>query len=190
MEQTLSKSEAERRARVASAKGRKIKKLVIWLVVLILMAGGSWWLLDFSRSADERKPGEAIPDIGREHLTGGQEVTSYNSNPPTSGPHYAQPAAWGIYEEELQDEQLVHNLEHGGVWISYKDKDNPELIDQLKDIADDYSVKVIMTYRPKNDSRIAVAAWGRLLELESFDKKQIEDFIKAFINKGPEQVPF
>src|SRR3989344_5078 len=49
----------------------------------------------------------------------GASHEAYNSNPPTSGPHYEQPSRWGVSQAELPDEQLIHNLEHGGIWISY-----------------------------------------------------------------------
>lgn len=185
-----SKSERERQERFQSSRRKKLARAGLWLVFLAVVVAGSYGAVVFSKKAQERKPGVEVPDQGALHIGIGQEHEPYNSNPPTSGPHYAEPAKWGIYDHELPDEQLVHNLEHGGIWISYRDSDNTDLIHELKDIADDYSLKVILTPRPQNDSLIAVAAWGRLLKLESFDRKQIIDFIKAFINKGPEQVPF
>ncbi|MBD2449999.1 DUF3105 domain-containing protein [Nostoc sp. FACHB-152] len=71
-------------------------------------------------------PGFRFPDLGQQHVEVGTSVTynSNNSNPPTSGPHYPYPAAWGIYVYPPADEFLVHNLEHGGVIISY----NPQQI--------------------------------------------------------------
>ncbi len=47
---------------------------------------------------------------------------------------------------------------------------------------------MIITLRQKNDSRIAVAAWTRLLKLDRYDERAIVDFIKAYRNKGPETV--
>ena len=41
-------------------------------------------------------PGIRFPDLGQQHVEVATSVT-YNSNPPTSGPHYPYPAAWGIY---------------------------------------------------------------------------------------------
>ena len=186
----ISKNEQERIARIKDARRRRIKKVFIWLVVLALIVAVIYGLVVWSKQAAKNKPGEAIPELGREHIDVGSPRPEYNSNPPTSGQHYGVPANWGIYGEELPDEQLIHNLEHGGIWISYRDKDNQELMDQLKGIADDFSLKVILTPRAANDALIAVAAWGRLMKLESFDEGQIRDFIGTFINRGPEQVPF
>lgn len=189
-DQNLSKSEQERLTRISASRMRKFRNLVIWLLIAAAIAGGAYWVVDYSKKSESRKPGEAIAELGRNHIAVGAAHDPYNSNPPTSGLHYEQWAKWGIYDEQLPDEQLIHNLEHGGIWISYRDKDNQDVIEKLKDIAEDYSVKVILTYRPQNDAPIAVAAWTRLLKLDVFDEKQIKAFIQAFINRGPEQVPF
>ena len=175
---------------MGASRKRKFRNAAIWLLVVAAIAGGAYWVVQYSDKSESRKPGEAVPDLGRNHIAVGTQHEPYNSNPPTSGPHYEQWAKWGVYDEPVPDEQLIHNLEHGGIWISYRDKDKQDLIDKLKNVAEDYSVKVILTYRPENDSPIALAAWTRLLKLQSFDEKQIKGFIRAFINKGPEQTPY
>lgn len=119
-------------------------------------------------------------------------ILSYNSNPPTSGPHYPEAAKEGFYDYELPDEQLVHNLEHGDIWISYKNGLDQKIIDKLKEFA---GRKIIITMRSKNDKDIALAAWRRLdkfnLKGNSITKeelKRISDFIKRYKNRGPEKV--
>lgn len=134
-------------------------------------------------------PGERVPVLAnRSHIPPGTMTTEYNSNPPTSGPHWATTATWGVHTEVLPDELLVHNLEHAGVWISYKDPKDTELAANLAAIAGRYRTKVVVTPRPKNDAPIAVAAWGRLLKLQSYDEDQIVRFINAYRTKvGPER---
>ena len=188
--QQISKNEQERQNRFKEVKKRRKKKVFIWLGVLVIAAGIVYGLVILSKDAQQNKPGEAITELGQEHIPDGQIVDNYNSNPPTSGPHYAAPADWGAYKQPLPDERLVHNLEHGGIWLSYRDTDDQALISHLEEIVNRYGIKTIVTPRPQNDSRIAVAAWGRLLKLEEFDRGQIENFIEAFINKGPEQTPY
>ena len=190
-ESNLSKAEIERAARVRSARLKKIKRIFIWVLVLAVIAGAVWGLVIWSKKAEANKPGaEITPMTSRDHIPETAPKPDYSSNPPTSGPHWATPANWGVYDKELADQQLVHNLEHGGIWISYKDAADTALVDQLKSIANEYSLKVIMTPRAADPDRIDVAAWGRLLRLDQFDGKQIRDFIGAFINRGPEQVPY
>ncbi len=186
----ISKNEQERLARRKDMRRRRIKKILIWLLVLGAIAAAIYGLVYWSRKAGANKPGQAIAELERVHIDPGTKVTTYNSNPPTSGPHYPTWSDWGAHDEQIADEFLVHNLEHGGIWISYKNPEDKELIGKLKSIVSEYSLKVILTPRPENDAPIAVAAWGRLLKLESFDERELRDFIGAFINRGPEQVPY
>jgi hypothetical protein len=190
-ETNLSKAEAERAARLKSVRMRQVKKIIIWIVLLAAAAGAIYGLAAWLKYSASRKPGEAEPVMAsRDHIPAGSAAPEYNSNPPVSGPHYPAPANWGVYDHQLPDQQLVHNLEHGGIWISYKDPNDALTIAQLKSIVNDYSLKVIMTPRPEDPDRIDVAAWGRILRLDHFDEQQIRDFIGAFINRGPEQVPY
>lgn len=129
--------------------------------------------------------GQEIPIEGREHVPEGTKVDYRNSNPPTSGNHWPTPAWWGFYNAPLPDEQLVHNLEHGGIWISYKDIDDTTKTQLLK-LAQQYPQAVIVTHRLENDTRIAVASWGRLEKLDAFDEEKIITFIKANFNQSPE----
>lgn len=132
---------------------------------------------------------ETYPNQGAQHIPLGQAHPAYNSNPPTSGWHTAQTAQWGVFRREIPDEILIHNLEHGGIWISYKDPNDTKLVEQLEALVSRYRSKVILAPRPKNDSPVVVAAWTHLLKLDGYDERRIEDFIKAYKNRGPEQVP-
>jgi len=138
-----------------------------------------------SSSISPSTVGQEISIEGREHVPEGTKVDYRNSNPPTSGNHWPTPAEWGFYNTPLPDEQLVHNLEHGGIWMSYKDIDDATKTKLLK-LAQQYPQAVIVTPRSENDTKIAVASWGRLEKLDVFDEEKIIAFIKANINKSPE----
>ncbi|MFA4831173.1 MAG: DUF3105 domain-containing protein [Patescibacteria group bacterium] len=161
------------------------KKIVIWIVIIILTVGLVYWLAKSAQKSEAGRPGEAVSLQGAQHVAVGAEHPKYNSNPPTSGWHYAAPANGGFYENELPDEQVLHNLEHGSIWISYKDIDEDTKI-KLEDIGRRFSQSVIITPREKNDAKIALASWGRLQKLEQFDEEAIINFIKANKNKSPE----
>lgn len=71
-------------------------------------------------------PGTRIADLGREHVSIGEKV-DYNSNPPTSGPHYEEWIRAGVYEIPKDDRNLVHSLEHGYVIMHYNCSANSKL---------------------------------------------------------------
>jgi hypothetical protein len=126
------------------------------------------------------------PIQSRDHIEIGSTHPTYNSNPPTSGWHYANPANIAFYSSQLPDEQLVHNLEHGQIWISYRDADDQEAIDALRAVQATQPGAVIVTHRPENPSRIAVASWGRLLLLDEPDTEQMYAYITRYKNHAPE----
>jgi hypothetical protein len=166
------------------------RPFLIGIVVFALMLGGIAGLArlqgNVSQSPEDR-PGETLAIQGQEHIAVGAAHPDYNSNPPTSGWHYAEPADWGIYDSELPDEQLIHNLEHGGVWISHKDVDAGTL-EKLKAIAAKYPGSVVLGPRSRNDAPIAIVAWGKLQKLQVFDQAAIETFIRANKNQSPEPI--
>lgn len=180
-----------KKTRVDAAIRKQKLRVLFWIsgiviLIILLITGGVW----FSQKRNANLPGQFIPDQGREHVGPGH-VHIYNSNPPTSGWHSSQPAEWGVYKEELADETVIHNLEHGGVWISYKSDIPEEVRKKLENFYEKWGRKVIIAPRSKNDSDIALAAWNRLdkFNIAEYSDERVEKFIKAFRNKGPEFVP-
>lgn len=195
-ESELSRSEAKR-LRAADAARRKNIKKWLWgggaaLAAAVLVASGVW----YARSASQNLPGEPVPAQGEEHVALNYQFT-YNSNPPTSGPHYGSPANWGVYDYEVNDKFFIHNMEHGGVWIAYRSTLATSTVDDLKAVVQEFGgSKIVMAPRSANDSDIAVAAWTRLLKINlagggitEEQRNQIRAFYRAFKNKGPEFVP-
>lgn len=166
----------------------KTTTAIIGGTILILLA--IVVVSDQTGTSSEDLLGAEITIQGTDHITVGEEHPPYNSNPPTSGWHYVQPAPWGSSDVALADETLVHNLEHGGIWLSYHpEKVTEEMIGELKSFVARYRSKVVLTPRPQNDHPIALASWGRLMTLETADEAQIEAFIKQNKNHGPERIP-
>lgn len=192
MSEPLGKKEQRRLARQArkeqqAARRRQERRrnmAILASIIVVVVGAISWGVW----AATRPKPGVGFSIQGRDHIAVGQPHPPYNSNPPTSGWHYDAPATWGFYATELPDEALVHNLEHGGIWISYKDPNDADVIDKLTALSRRFPKKVIITLRSRNDSRLAVAAWGRLLKLDGYDEKQLVRFISTFKDKGPERV--
>ncbi|MDO8600841.1 MAG: DUF3105 domain-containing protein [bacterium] len=177
--------------RIADAVRRSKRQLAVKiLAVVVILAALGYALFWYVNSRGANLPGVLYPEQGREHKELGYQFT-YNSNPPTSGPHYATAAEWGVYKEELPDQVLIHNLEHGGIWISYKPDISEETIRELERFYEEWGRKIIVTPRAQNEADIAVAAWGYLdtFSIAEYSKERIEKFIGAYRNKGPEFVP-
>lgn len=174
-----------------------MKKIII--IILIVISALGLGLLLFLQdqksskytvrdmSSNMPQVGQEIPVSGRDHTKDVNAKVEYNSNPPTSGTHFEYPEQWGVFNSPQPDVKMVHNLEHGGIWISYKDIDD-QTRQQLETIAKANPGSVIMTPRPANDVKIALASWGRLEKLDKYDEVKILEFIKANKNKSPEQL--
>ncbi|MEM7530686.1 MAG: DUF3105 domain-containing protein [Chloroflexota bacterium] len=149
---------------------------------------------------------ESFASQGNSHIDfGSASPIEYNSTPPTSGPHYSGIAAWRVYnpyrevepDEPVRYEQLVHNLEDGGVVIYYQCEEAcPELVAQLEEVASPYiragrhvAVAPNDPNWTRNNSQplhkdmnalIAATAWQKLLTLDEFDADMLRTFIDRY----------
>jgi len=125
----------------------------------------------------------------------------WNTDPPTSGPHYAVAAIFGIYEDEIEMARLVHNLEHGGIYIFYGNKVPSSTVDELRTFYDKHTQATILAPLPRLGNKIALGAWttnsasqpdngvARLVKCTNFDDKAFTAFFSAYQGKGPERFP-
>jgi len=176
---------------------KKIPTFAI-LVAIVLLAFGTVMLVFYpaerssgiaglsSGSAENSLQTEEFPIVGQDHVKQDDRVT-YNSNPPTSGGHFATSLPWGVFGQDVEDRSAVHNLEHGGIWITYRPDLDQASLRQLREIAARFPNAVLMSPRAANDSPIAIVSWGRMMKLESVDAENVDRFIRTYINNSPEQ---
>lgn len=138
-----------------------------------------------------QSPGEAFDDQGNFHLQSPDEPhPPYNSSPPSSGPHLGVLAQWGIHDTPLPPELFVHNLEDGGIVITYDCPDGcADLVADLSSLVTDLGDGVLLTpYQgiidtSGNARRAAAVAWTRVLyldELNSDTRQELELFIDLY----------
>lgn len=133
-------------------------------------------------------------DEGREHLQEGQPpYTNYKAKIPASGPHATQPAPWQAYDQQVPDQNVIHNMEHGGIVVSYRPDLDPVTVQKLKGLfSKPYSnkgftpSKAIVMPRENQEKPIVLASWNHILELDSFDEKTLIDQYYKNIGKSPE----
>ncbi len=127
--------------------------------------------------------------VTRRHVPNGETV-EYNSIPATSGDHWAAWSECGFFEEELPDERVVHNLEHGNIVVSYN-LATPEEVGELRDVLDDIGLAnvhgVARRYTKIPQGDVALAAWGVSDQMTGVDKDRIERFFETYAGTlGPE----
>jgi hypothetical protein len=107
--------EKKRQEEAFLTKKNKMKSISLWSIPLLgLLVVFFYAYKEFTKPL----PGILYEDLGRDHVTDISTYT-YNSNPPTSGPHFAVWAKKGVYDRIISDGYLIHSLEHGYIVISY-----------------------------------------------------------------------
>ncbi len=129
------------------------------------------------------------------HIPVDSDPGQYNSNPPTSGPHYAEEARAGFFDNnnyEFPAGYLVHNLEHGYVIFWYNcdlldESSCANLKEQIKTTMDDLGgIKLVAYPWPSLEVPLVMTSWGRLQRFETFDSEQAKAFYRANLNRSPE----
>jgi hypothetical protein len=161
----------EIRRRQRKARTRKIATIAVVALAVLGLVGG----IVFAKANSNRnkanlakiaKAGgcsaiQTFPSEGATHVTPPATV-NYKTNPPTSGNHYGSPANTGILSPAPQDEQLVHNMEHGHVIFWYKPDLDPALITALQDVVKKDPTRLILVPRSQMDTPLAFTSWQHM----------------------------
>lgn len=166
--------------------GKKVVKFLILIVVLIGLFIGFKAIIK-SNSPQGEDYSQAFSSGGSQHIAIGSPLPEYSSNPPSSGSHYPSTIKGGFYENSPEDQFIIHNLEHGDIWITYKSNISEEALKLIKNFA---GVHVVVSLREGNVTDIAVASWGRLdaFNESELTEQRIKDFILRYDNKGLENI--
>jgi hypothetical protein len=104
----------------------------------------------------------------------------YEQVPPVGGPHGRMPQACGFYSEFVHNENAVHSMEHGAVWITYDPALSGKDLDKLRELAT--QPYVLVSPYPGLPDKIVVSSWGHQMKLGSVDVKKINAFRSKYGN--------
>jgi putative peptide zinc metalloprotease protein len=109
---------------------------------------------------------------------------SYPQSPPVGGNHSPIWQNCGYYDAPIANENGVHSLEHGAVWITYR-PDLPQVqIDSLRRLARGRSYILVSPY-PDLPTPLIASAWGAQARLRSAEDPLLGYFVDAF-RLGPQ----
>lgn len=129
-----------------------------------------------------------IEGLAEYNISDWKHVTTevdYPQSPPVGGDHHPNWVACNgeIYDEELDEERAVHGLEHGAVWITYKEGEvSQEDIESLEKKVKNYT---FMSPYSNQSSPVVLTAWGYQLELDDANDPRVDYFIDKF-RQGPQ----
>ncbi|MEV7205330.1 MULTISPECIES: DUF3105 domain-containing protein [unclassified Streptomyces] len=182
--------EAMRRAEQARDRRNRILTITVSTVIVAGLIGWGAYAINSADEKDEqqaaaaKKPvsGEKTWDskkLGRNHV---QSSVDYPMNPPVGGDHNQ---AWmtcdgTVYTKPIANENAVHSLEHGAVWITYNGKAADA---DIKTLGDRVSKTPYTLMSPaKNQSgTLMLSAWGRQLTVDKASDPRVEQFLSKYV---------
>jgi hypothetical protein len=114
--------------------------------------------------------------VGARHTT---DPVTYTETPPAGGPHDPKWEDCGSYTQPIRNENAVHALEHGAVWVTYDASKvkGDELASLKSQLPKDY---IVLSPYEGLDSPIVVSAWNHQLKLDSADDPRISQFLEEY----------
>jgi len=170
----------------AAAKRNRLIGIIASVVALVGIVGGvaTVFILESQPQAVEIGEGPLddrvalYPDLPADHVTG---RVSYDVEPPVGGPHNATWLQCGIYDQEQQNENAVHALEHGAVWLTYDPGFATDAqIEALRDLARERGSYMLVSPYGGIGEAMAASAWGAQLRFIDVDDPVLADFIERY----------
>lgn len=195
-------SKAVRNARAAVVTQRSTPwGLIAGIVVVVVFAGAIFGyyvvqnntkqamvaaLAEFTPTAANKDPSTKIQGVVTQAYPGGQHVrptqtVAYTHGPPFGGAHDGFWAACNgvVYPTAVRNENMVHALEHGSVWIAYNPAQitGPAVATLAAKVKD--QPYTLMSPYPGLDQPISLQSWGHQLKLSDVNDPRIDQFIQA-----------
>jgi hypothetical protein len=163
-------------------------KIIIGLVVLAFIVGFGALIWIDSGQRQGQGPVEGVEEFevasGVNNHT--PDTVDYEQDPPAGGAHNPVWQNATFYEEPIRNENAVHTLEHGAVWITYSPDLPQEQIDTIQQIVEGQDCMLASPYPGlPEDTPVVASAWGAQLRLESADDPNLERFVNSY-RKGPQ----
>lgn len=188
----MSQSSSVRQQQRARQMRQRTRNRLIWAALALTglaVVGVIVW------QALRPRAGNGIPVMQSPHVPTDSDPGQYSSDPPTSGPHYADEAQAGFHETnnyKYPAGYLVHNLEHGYIifWYNCAKLDQAACADlkaKIQSAMDEVNNFKVIAYPWESlDVPVAMTSWGRVLKMQTFDVTQARAFYKANLNHAPE----
>ena len=192
------KATADRRARIEemrrAEKARDRRNRIITITISsVIVAGlvgwGAWAINDANEKQDQKAAAAKKPvqgektwnakKLGRNHVTG---TVKYPVNPPVGGDHSQ---AWmtcdgTVYTKAIANENAVHSMEHGAVWVTYNDKATAADVKTLSDKVSKTPYTLLSPDKTQSGT-ITLSAWEVQLSVNKASDPRVEQFLTKYV---------
>ena len=107
-----------------------------------------------------------------------ETAVTYEQTPPAGGEHNPAWLNCGVYDQAVPNENAVHSLEHGAVWVTHDPDISDAELDKLK--AQLPSTYVILSPYDDLPAPIVLSVWNAQLQVDSAEDARIVDFFTEF----------
>jgi Protein of unknown function (DUF3105) len=180
-ESAREKVERMRAEQAAAARRRTIVIVASTLVLLLVIAGGVTAIVIHGRGPTVSLAGVQTFTETRNHVEG---TVNYLQTPPAGGDHNPVWLNCGIYTAPVKNENAVHDLEHGAVWITYQPTLSKSDIAKLTKLAKGQTYLDLSPY-PGLPAPVVASAWGKQLRLTGASDPRLAAFVKKY-KQGPQ----
>lgn len=121
--------------------------------------------------------------LSRTHVT---TKVAYPMRPPVGGNHNPVWATCDgtVYTKALQDENAVHSLEHGAVWVTYTSKASKADVGALAAKVQKTPYSLMSPYE-NQAAPLMLTAWGHQVAVKSASDPEVNKFFAAYV-QGPQ----
>ena len=122
-----------------------------------------------------------VDEPHHDHVKG---AVQYDRTPPIGGDHSDAWLNCGIYDQAVPNEQAVHSMEHGAVWITYLPSLRADDVATLRAlVSSKYQGRqryVVLSPFAAQSAPVMAQAWGEQLAVDSASDPRIAAFIENF----------
>lgn len=176
--------EERRKAPSRQKRERLIVRAVLGGIAVLLIAGVAWEVISYVGSRDERQQPDNVKTYayaGGDHT---YDTVDYAESPPVGGVHDPVWQTCDFYDGVVRNENAVHSLEHGAVWITYRPDISEDELQKLRDIQGGDRFILVSEYDDQ-ESPIVATAWNNQLDIDSADDIELRQFVNYF-RQGPQ----
>jgi hypothetical protein len=179
--------------RAEPGSSRRLRLGIVAGAVLIVAAGLAVAAIAFAATLSTSSSGSGSLPLGTQtfaetdhtHVSG---IVTYDRVPPAGGAHNPVQLNCGVYTQAVPNENAVHSLEHGAVWVTYQPTLPPDQLAALQQlVVSNYVASqryLILSPYAGIPSPIVVSAWGSQLGVDSPSDSRLLDFIQHFAGGG------
>jgi hypothetical protein len=124
---------------------------------------------------------QSYDGLTQEHVTGDVD---YPQSPPVGGDHDPRWQNCGVYDTPVRNENAVHSLEHGAVWLAYRPDLAADQVEVLRAFARGHTHILVSPYEGLTEA-VVTTAWGTQLRLDSVIDPRLALFVATY-EEGPQ----